>query len=121
MTTSQKASIVLFLSLLVLGMGIPISLQKGIVIEGKKTLPAKVFIKNRNKEETVIKISIIEGRKRQIRRMIKSVGSEVISLKRLQIGNVKLGKLPIGMWRFLLPSEIEALKRLSYRSKKKKK
>ena len=93
-------------------------LRKGIVIDGKKTLPAVVFVKKRTNDETIIKITITEGRKRQIRRMISAVGGEVISLKRLQIGDVKLGKLPVGMWRFLLPSEVESLLRLSKKRKK---
>ncbi len=93
-------------------------LRKGIVIDGKKTLPATVFVKKRTNDETIIKITITEGRKRQIRRMISAVGGEVISLKRLQIGDVKLGKLPVGMWRFLLPSEVESLLRLSKKRKK---
>ncbi len=90
-------------------------LREGIEINGRKTLPAVVFVKKRNNDETIIKITIKEGRKRQIRRMIKKVGGEVTALKRLQIGSVKLGKLPVGMWRFLLPSEVESLKRLSKR------
>jgi pseudouridine synthase len=54
-------------------------------------------------------MTIFEGRKRQIRRMLKAVDSEVISLKRLQIGDVKLGTLPPGMWRVLKPSEVRSL------------
>jgi len=84
-------------------------LQKGVEIDGKKTQPAIVFVKNRYPEKTVLRITIFEGRKRQIRRMIKAVGSEVLELKRLQIGDVKLGKLPIGMWRLLKPNEVLSL------------
>ncbi len=94
-------------------------LRNGVKIDGKMTLPAKVFVKKRTKEETILRMIITEGRKRQIRKMIKTVGSEVLSLKRLQIGDVKLGKLPNGMWRFLLPSEVESLKRLSKKISKR--
>lgn len=90
-------------------------LKNGILIDGKKTLPAQVYVKNRKNNETVLKITITEGRKRQIRKMIKTIGSEVISLKRLQISSVKLGKLPVGMWRVMMPSEIESLKKASKR------
>lgn len=54
-------------------------------------------------------MTIYEGRKRQIRRMLKAVGSEVITLKRLQIGPLKLGSLPVGMWRVLKPAEVKNL------------
>jgi len=88
-------------------------LKTGIMIEGKKTLPAQVFVKKRTTNETVLKMTISEGRKRQIRKMIKTVGSEVISLKRLQIASLKLGSLPVGMWRMLMPGEVESLKKIS--------
>ena len=84
-------------------------LRDGIVIEGKKTLPAVVFIQKKSEGKTSLKITIFEGRKRQIRRMVSKIGSEVLELKRLQIGNVKLGKLPTGMWRLLKPSEVIGL------------
>ncbi len=81
-------------------------LRSGIMIDGKKTRPAIVHKKKADTNTSTLRITIYEGRKRQIRRMIKSVGSEVLELKRLQIGNIKLGKLPLGMWRLLKPSEI---------------
>ncbi len=87
-----------------------IKLQKGVKIEGKMTQPAKVFIKKENQGSTVLRMTIFEGMKRQIRYMIKAVGSEVLDLKRLQIGNVRLTKLPVGMWRQLKPSEIISLR-----------
>jgi 23S rRNA pseudouridine2604 synthase len=46
-----------------------------------------------------------EGKKRQIRRMCELVGLEVIGLKRIRIGQVVLGNLPAGQWRYLLPGE----------------
>ena len=85
-------------------------LRDGVVIEGKKTQPAIVFVKNRMEGKTQLKMTIFEGRKRQIRRMIGKVDAEVLELKRLQIGDVKLGKLPIGMWRLLKPNEIMSLR-----------
>ena len=84
-------------------------LRDGVMIEGKKTKPAVVFVKKNYNDKTNLKITIFEGRKRQIRKMLKSVGSEVLELKRLQIGNLKLGKLPVGMWRWLLPNEVVKL------------
>ena len=84
-------------------------LRTGIILNGKKTKPAIVFVNSVKNNTTTLKITIFEGRKRQIRYMLKSVGSEVLELKRLQVGNVKLNKLPVGMWRMLKPSEVTSL------------
>jgi 23S rRNA pseudouridine2604 synthase len=46
-----------------------------------------------------------EGRKRQIRRMCEMVGLYVTGLKRVRSGNVPLGGLPVGQWRYLRPDE----------------
>lgn len=52
-----------------------------------------------------LKFLLREGRKRQIRRMCEAVGLRVVALKRTRIGNVTLGKLPYGTWRYLAPGE----------------
>ncbi|MDP8201954.1 MAG: pseudouridine synthase [Candidatus Tenebribacter burtonii] len=95
-------------------------LRKGIILNGKKTKPAIVYVNNVKNNITTLKITIFEGRKRQIRYMLKSVGSEVLELKRLQIGNVKLNKLPLGMWRMLKPSEVTSLLYTSKTNTKRK-
>jgi 23S rRNA pseudouridine2604 synthase len=46
-----------------------------------------------------------EGKKRQIRRMCEAVGLHVTGLKRIRIGNVALGQLPVGQWRYLAAHE----------------
>jgi len=84
-------------------------LRRGVEISGKLTQPAIVHMKRKTSDNTVLKITIFEGRKRQIRYMLKAVGSEVLELKRLQIGSLKLGKLPLGMWRMLKPGEVRLL------------
>lgn len=84
-------------------------LRKGLDISGYITKPAKVFVKSRNSNKSILKITISEGKKRQIRRMLQAVDSEVLELKRLQIGNLKLGKLPSGYWRNLSSSEVNSL------------
>jgi pseudouridine synthase len=84
-------------------------LRRGVKISGKTTQPAIVHLKKTTPDVAVLRMTIFEGRKRQIRYMLKAVGSEVLELKRLQIGNLKLGKLPPGMWRMLKPGEIRSL------------
>ena len=94
-------------------------LRTGIKINKYVTKPAKVFIKSRNNTTTTLKITISEGKKRQIRYMVKSIGSEVIELKRLQIGDLLLGKLPKGEWRYLKAKEVKSLQ--TYHETRKKK
>jgi len=83
-----------------------VNLRKGIDIDGQKTLPARVFVKSRRDNITVLKITIYEGRNRQIRKMIEKLGYSVSSLKRLQIGEINMRNLPAGMCRVLKPAEI---------------
>ena len=59
--------------------------------------------------KTELKIIIHEGMKRQIRRMCREVGHEVLYLKRIQIGPIELGNLPIGEYRFLSKEEVNEL------------
>ncbi len=81
------------------------SFQSGIVIEGQKTLPAKV----RRIGEGSFSIVLREGKKRQIRRMVEAVGNRVIKLIRIRIGNIRLGPLPPGKYVYLTSSEIRGL------------
>jgi 23S rRNA pseudouridine2605 synthase len=87
------------------------TLRKGIDIEGIKTQTARVFIKSHVGDHFVLRITLREGKKRQIRRMMEAIDCKVLHLKRLQIGDISLEKLPVGMWRFLKPNEIISLKR----------
>lgn len=84
-------------------------LRKGIFIEGKKTRPALVNIINASGSKTFLKISIHEGRKRQIRLMLAAVGYTVLQLKRVQYGPISLGGLKPGKWRLLNKEEISQL------------
>ena len=92
-----------------------LALEQGIVLDGKKTLPAEASIVSAEKAtadtpaRTVLEIVLYEGRNRQIRRMCEAVGLEVVRLKRTTIGTVKLGMLPLGKWRHLDPKEVRAL------------
>ncbi len=60
-------------------------------------------------EYSVLVIKISEGKKRQIRRTLEAVGHKVIALKRVSVGSLKLGELPLGKWRFLTEKEIMQL------------
>ena len=84
------------------------ALTHGIVIEGKRTAPSKV--KKIDKKE--IRIAIYEGRNRQIRKMLETLGYTVDSLKRVKVGELGLGNLQPGESRPLTTEEIEYLKNL---------
>ena len=88
------------------------SLRKGILIDGKMTSPASVRFIRENTFDTVLLISIHEGRNRQVRRMVEAIGHQVVSLRRVGFGPVSLGDLPVGMWRPLTSEEISKLKEI---------
>ena len=87
-------------------------LRRGVIIDGKLTSPASVRLIRRETFDTVLLISIHEGRNRQIRKMVDAVGHQVVSLKRVEFGPVSLGDLPVGKWRRLTVSEIRKLKEI---------
>jgi 23S rRNA pseudouridine2604 synthase len=76
-------------------------LQHGLTLDDVKLRPAKVSWQN----EELLRFVLREGRKRQIRRMCELVGLYVTGLKRVRSGNVPLGGLPVGKWRYLRPEE----------------
>lgn len=76
-------------------------LRHGLSLDGRRLKPAQVSWQNQDQLRFVLK----EGRKRQIRRMCELVGLNVIGLKRVRIGRIMLGDLPLGQWRYLGPNE----------------
>ncbi|MNK08127.1 Ribosomal large subunit pseudouridine synthase F [compost metagenome] len=76
-------------------------LNHGLSLDGKALKPAKVEWLN----EDQLRFILREGKKRQIRRMCELVGLRVTGLKRVRVGNLRLGKLPEGQWRFLEEDE----------------
>ena len=76
-------------------------LRQGLELDGRPLRPAKASWAN----EDQLRIVLREGRKRQVRRMCELVGLKVLSLKRIRIGSVLLGKLPPGKWRYLRDDE----------------
>ncbi len=94
-------------------------LRSGVMIEGRKTLSAGVFVKKTENGKSTLKIVITEGRKRQIRLMIEAVNARVLSLRRLQFGPLKLGDLLPGEWRLLNRGEIIALQKIKEKGQNK--
>jgi len=82
-------------------------LRKGIKVEGVVTAPAKVKFLKATESNAWLEITIHEGRKRQIRRMLEKVGHPVLKLIRTRIGKLSLGDLRPGLWRYLSAGEIK--------------
>ncbi|CCZ94539.1 pseudouridine synthase [Corallococcus sp. CAG:1435] len=87
-------------------------LERGVEIDGRKTMPAKVKILAKDEHHTRVEVTITEGRNRQVKKMFESVGKEVEFLKRVAEGELRLGGLQRGKYRFLNDREIEYLKGL---------
>ena len=84
-------------------------LEGGVVIDGRRTAPAKVDIAEAGKGSAVLTITIHEGRNRQVRKMCSAVGFKVLGLRRIFEGGLTLGNLPIGKWRHLSNAEINLI------------
>jgi 23S rRNA pseudouridine2605 synthase/23S rRNA pseudouridine2604 synthase len=80
-------------------------LSDGLPLMGTKTRPARVTRISARRFRIVLR----EGKNRQIRRMVRKVGNQVIRLQRLGIANIKLGNLAPGKWRYLEESEKKKL------------
>ncbi|HMO51206.1 MAG TPA: pseudouridine synthase [Kiritimatiellia bacterium] len=76
-------------------------LRHGLSLDGKPLKPARVDWQNPEQ----LRFILVEGKKRQIRRMCEQVGLAVVGLKRVRIGSILLGRLPVGRWRYLPPDE----------------
>lgn len=85
----------------------------------KRTLPVRMRIVSRDQDRTVLELTLREGRNRQVRRMLASVGCPVRRLVRVAMGPVKLKGLRVGEWRDLTKIELGSLKREAGLSRKK--
>ena len=89
-----------------------LKLQSGVIIDGEKTAPAKVQVQEMTQHTTTLSVIIHEGRNRQVRKMFEAVGKKVLHLTRIRQGNLTLGSLKTGEWRYLTAKEIQYLEDL---------
>jgi len=87
-------------------------LERGVMVDGRRTARAKVKILGCKGLYTDILVTIHEGRNRQVRKMVEQVGHQVVMLRRIRFGPLKLEDLPRGMWRELTEDELRELSRL---------
>lgn len=88
------------------------TLEKGVLIDGIKTAPAKVKIVEQDQHHTRCEVTIHEGRNHQVKKMFEAVGKEVEFLKRVAVGDLRLGGLKRGEYRFLNDNEVDYLKKM---------
>lgn len=86
--------------------------ENGLVIDGRKTAKAKLTVVKSDKKGVFLKITIHEGRNRQVRKMCDAIGHPVRKLKRTAVGKLSLGSLKKGEYRFLTEEEIKYLKEM---------
>lgn len=86
--------------------------RRGLIIDGKPTAEAFIKIAKRFDDESVLDIAIHEGRNRQVKKMCDSINHPVKKLKRISIGELELGGLNLGNWRYLEEDEVKYLKKL---------
>ena len=84
-------------------------LTSALVIDDYKIQPIAVSVSSEDESGTVLKMTLFEGRNRQIRKMCEAAGLTVKRLSRISIGNLKLDGLPVGKWRYLEQHEVDYL------------
>lgn len=91
------------------------ALEKGIELEDGFTQPAQVKVKNQDKDKntTLVEITISEGRNRQVRRMFEHFGHQVSKLTRIQFGPIDIKGLNAGEGRVLTPHEVKTIRHLA--------
>jgi pseudouridine synthase len=89
-------------------------LSRGVVIDGRRTSPARIELLTERRmqgDTSVIRVTIHEGRTRQVRKMCDAIGHPVRTLKRIRIGPIADGRLKLGAYRELTADEVRKLKR----------
>ena len=85
-------------------------LRDGVELDDGATRPATVERVRDSEQHTQFEMTITEGRYRQVRRMVETLGARVLELVRVRIGGLEIGSLPLGKWRHLTPQEVRALR-----------
>lgn len=86
-------------------------LRRPVELDGRPIRVPQVELVASAENRARFKVTIHEGRNRQIRRMCELAGMEVTRLRRISEGSLKLGRLPLGAWRHLTPQEVQSLQK----------
>lgn len=94
-------------------------LSRGVELsDGSKTSPATVRRISERGRNTLLSLTLREGKKRQIRQMCLAAGHPVLALRRVRVGPIRLATLGVGAWRHLQPKEVESVREDARRSAK---
>jgi 23S rRNA pseudouridine2605 synthase len=85
-------------------------LRKGVMLDDGMTNPARVRMLERGQGRSLLRITVSEGRSREIRRMLEAAGHRTIQLKRTGYGSLSLGALKVGKYRHLTGEEVKSLR-----------
>ena len=85
------------------------TLEKGVLIDGKKTAPCKVKIRKKEKDSSIIELTIHEGKNHQVKKMFETIGFKVLKLKREKLAFLNLSGLKPGEYRYLSIKEVKML------------
>ena len=86
-------------------------LRRPITLDGYTIRPPKVVLKSAKGDKALMRVTIHEGRNRQVRRMCQAAGMNVTRLRRISEDSLALGSLPLGKWRYLTEDEVEKLQK----------
>ncbi len=86
--------------------------RNGMMLDGRRTAKASVKIAKRYEDEAILEIEIHEGRNRQVKKMCEMINHPVKKLKRVSLGEIELGGMETGNWRYLDEEEMEYLNSL---------
>jgi 23S rRNA pseudouridine2605 synthase len=84
-------------------------IKQPITLDGYRIRKPDVRLMGAKEDKALLEITIHEGRNRQVRRMCEAAGMHVTRLKRVGEGNLRLGELPLGKWRYLTEEEVKSL------------
>lgn len=85
------------------------TLEKGVLIDGKKTTPCKVKVRKKEKDSSIIELTIHEGKNHQVKKMFETIGFKVLKLKREKLAFLNLSGLKPGEYRYLSIKEVKML------------
>ena len=85
------------------------TLEKGVLINGKKTAPCKVKVRKKEKDSSIIDLTIHEGKNHQVKKMFETIGFKVLKLKREKLAFLNLSGLKPGEYRYLSIKEVKML------------
>ena len=86
-------------------------IESGVELDDGPTAPVRVWGAARERGKTRFRLALREGRKRQVRRMVRAVGARVVDLERVSFAGLTARGLPEGSWRILSRREVEGLRR----------